>query len=206
MGISVPGEAPDCQLETLGVGSAVLGDPASGRMAASKLPGGSERRAEVTAAEFLLGRFPAPPQCPCQRGWARVRSCPREWRGLYSGYRPGTSCFLSSPSVAADLSWVSSPKWWLFSGWGLGEPPVLLDPAQEPATSDFPLSLQLFLKANERVSCFPGLCTGCCEWHVEVLQGSAGGGCFLACCWICTCGDLRLLEAGSDPLLRESES
>lgn len=71
--------------------------------------------AEVTAAEFLPGRFPEPPHRPCQGGGRRVLSCPMECRGLSSEYLPGTGAegqprpltALSSPSLAADLLWVS---------------------------------------------------------------------------------------------------
>lgn len=45
------------------------GPPPAGDWLLSKLPGVLGRPwAEVTAAEFLPGRFPAPPQCPCQGG------------------------------------------------------------------------------------------------------------------------------------------
>lgn len=65
---SVPGVA-GCPLETLGPGAPPSVPPPLGDWLLSRLRGALGRPwAEVTAAEFLPGRFPAPPQCPCQRG------------------------------------------------------------------------------------------------------------------------------------------
>lgn len=63
-----PGDA-GCLLQTLGPGASPSGLPPMGDWPLSKLPGALGRPwAEVTAAEFLPGRFPAPPQCLCQGG------------------------------------------------------------------------------------------------------------------------------------------
>ena len=151
-------------LETLGPGAA-LGAPPSrllGDWPPSRLREALGRpRAEVTAAEFLPGRFPAPPQRPCQRGGreftparrnqgASPASISREV-GLAGQPRPRTASGASS--LAADLLWVSLPQVVTFlllaRVGGGGEPPVLLDRAQEPATSDFTLGLQELTKPRE---------------------------------------------------------
>lgn len=99
-------------LETLGPGAPPPRPLLVGDWPPSKLPGALGRPwAEVTAAEFLPGRFPEPPHCPCQGGGRRVLSCPTECRGLSSEYLLGTGAegqprpltASSSPSLAADL-------------------------------------------------------------------------------------------------------
>ena len=166
--MGVPGVCcPRCRWVSAGdTGSrgAALGAPPSrllGDWPPSRLRGALGRpRAEVTAAEFLPGRFPAPPQRPCQRGGreftpARRNQGPLQrvslekwvWRGT-----PDLSLLQVHPPWPLTSSGQLHPKWRLFScwrGWWGGEPPVLLDRAQEPATSDFTLGLQELTKPRE---------------------------------------------------------
>lgn len=105
--ISVPGEA-DCLLETMGLGAPSSGTPPLGEWPLQNSREGAlgRPRAEVTAAEFLPGRFPAPPQCPCQGG-GREFAPARRNVGASSAITSQELPALSSPSVAADLFWVS---------------------------------------------------------------------------------------------------
>lgn len=124
--VGVPGVCcPRCRWVSAGdTGSrgAALGAPPSrllGDWPPSRLRGALGRpRAEVTAAEFLPGRFPAPPQRPCQRGGreftparrnqgASPASISREV-GLAGQPRPRTASGASS--LATDLLWVSLPQ------------------------------------------------------------------------------------------------
>lgn len=132
-------------------GAPPSGPPPMGDWPPSKTPRSAwPAWAEVTAAEFLPGRFPAPPQCPCQGGGRQFSPARRN-----VGASPASASQKLALRGSPDLSLLQvHPPWPLTSSgclypsggfspvWGWGEPPVLLDPAQETATSDFTLILQ----------------------------------------------------------------